>query len=67
VTFQIEAQGGSGAYQYFCEGTALSGPTRDRPSTRSGPIVESYEVTSSDGQMAEKKFFFSPRDFPPET
>jgi hypothetical protein len=43
----------------------LSGPTRDRPSGRSGPIIESYRVTSSDGQSVEKKFFFHPRDFPP--
>jgi hypothetical protein len=67
VTFQIEATGGSGEYQYFCEGTALSGPARDRPSTRSGAIVESYKVTSSDGQTMEKKFFFAARDFPPAT
>ena len=67
VTFQCEASGGSGEYQYFCEGTALSGPTRDRPAGRSGAIVESYKVTSSGGQMAEKKFFFAARDFPPVT
>jgi hypothetical protein len=67
VTFQIEVTGGSGAYQYACEGTALSGPTRDRPSARSGAIVESYKVTSSDGQTAERKFFFAARDFPPVT
>lgn len=67
VTFQIEAAGGSGEYQYFCEGAALSGPTRDRSSARSGAIVESYKVTSSDGQTAERKFFFAARDFPPAT
>ena len=67
VTFQIEATGGSGEYQYSCEGAALSGPTRDRPSTRSGAIVESYKVTSSDGQSVEKKFFFAARDFPSTT
>ena len=67
VTFQIEATGGSGEYQYSCEGVALSGPARDRQSTRSGAIVESYKVTSSDGQTAEKKFFFAARDFPPAT
>jgi hypothetical protein len=67
VTFQIEATGGSGEYQYFCEGAALSGATRDRPSARSGAIVESYKVTSSDGQTVEKKFFFHSRDFPKAT
>jgi hypothetical protein len=67
VTFQFEVSGGSGEYQYFCEGNALSGPTRDRPSGRSGAIVESYKVTSSDGQTLEKKFFFASRDFPPAT
>jgi hypothetical protein len=67
VTFQIEVSGGSGEYQYFCEGAALSGPLRDRPSGRSGAIVESYKVTSSDGQTVEKKFFFASRDFPPVT
>jgi hypothetical protein len=67
VTFQIEATGGSGEYQYTCEGMVLSGPARDRPSTRSGAIVESYKVTSSDGQTVEKKFFFAARDFPPVT
>ncbi len=64
VTFQIEATGGSGEYQYSCEGEALSGPTRDRQATRSGAIVESYKVTSSDGQTVEKKFFFAAHDFP---
>jgi hypothetical protein len=67
VTFQIEVTGGSGEYQYFCEGAVLSGPTRDRASGRSGAIVESYKVTSSDGQTAEKRFFFASRDFPPAT
>jgi len=67
VTFQVEVSGGSGEYQYFCEGSTLSGPTRDRPSGRSGAIVESYKVTSSDGQTVEKKFFFAARDFPPVT
>lgn len=67
VTFQIDATGGSGQYQYTCEGVALSGPQRDRPSTFSGAIVETYKVTSSDGQTVEKKFFFRPRDFPPAT
>jgi hypothetical protein len=67
VTFQIEATGGSGEYQYLCEGAALSGPTRDRSSARSGAIVESYKVTSSDGQTVEQKFFFAARDFPPVT
>jgi len=65
VTFQIEATGGSGEYQYSCEGMVLSGAARDRQSTRSGAIVESYKVTSSDGQTVEKKFFFAARDFPP--
>ncbi len=67
VTFQINATGGSGVYQYVCEGTALSGPTRDRPAAKSGAIVETYRVTSSDGQNVEKKLFFSARDFPPVT
>jgi hypothetical protein len=67
VTFQIDATGGSGDYQCFCEGVALPGATRDRPSTRSGAIVEAYKVTSSDGQTVEKKFFFAARDFPPAT
>jgi len=67
VSFQIDATGGSGDYQYFCEGVALSGSLRDRPSGSSGAIVESYKVTSSDGQTAEKKFFFSARDFPKPT
>jgi hypothetical protein len=67
VTFQLSVTGGSGEYQYFCEGTALSGPKRDRPSARSGAIVESYKVTSSDGQTVERKFFFAARDFPPVT
>ena len=67
VTFQIDATGGSGEYQYSCEGAALAGATRDRPSGRSGAIVEAYRVTSSDGQSVEKKFFFAARDFPPAT
>jgi hypothetical protein len=67
VTFQIEATGGSGEYQYTCEGVTLSGPTRDRPSGRSGAIVESYKVVSSDGQTVEKKFFFRSSDFPADT
>ncbi len=64
VTFQIAASGGSGEYEYYCEGDKLSGPTRDRPSTKSGAIVESYRVVSSDGQTSSKKFFFAARDFP---
>ena len=67
VTFQIDATGGSGEYQYFCDGVALAGATRDRPSGRSGVIVEAYKVTSSDGQSVERKFFFAARDFPPAT
>jgi hypothetical protein len=67
VTFQIEAAGGSGEYQYFCEGAALSGPARDRSCGRSGAVVESYKVASSDGQTVEKKFYFAARDFPPAT
>ena len=67
VTFQIDATGGSGKYQYFCEGVALAGAMRDRPSSRSGAIVEAYKVTSSDGQSVERKFFFAARDFPPTT
>jgi hypothetical protein len=67
VTFQIAATGGSGVYRCFCEGMALPGVTRDRSATRSGAIVESYKVTSSDGQTVEKKFFFRARDFPPAT
>jgi len=67
VTFQIAATGGSGDYQYACEGVVLSGPQRDRPSGTSGAIVESYKVTSSDGQTVEKKFFFRGRDLPPAT
>jgi hypothetical protein len=67
VTFQIEATGGSGEYQYSCEGVALSGAIRDRPSATSGAIIETYRVTSSDGQTAEKRFFFHSRDFPPVT
>ena len=43
VTFQIDATGGSGEYQYSCEGVALAGATRDRPSGRSGAIVEAYK------------------------
>jgi hypothetical protein len=64
VTFQIEATGGNGAYQYVCEGSALSGSLRDRPATSTGAIVETYKVTSSDGQTVEKKFFFAAKDFP---
>jgi hypothetical protein len=67
VTFQIDATGGSGEYEYACEGVALSGHLRDRPSASSGAIVESYKVTSSDGQTVAKKFFFRVRDFPPAT
>jgi hypothetical protein len=67
VSFLIDATGGSGEYQYSCEGVALSGSLRDRPSGSSGAIVESYKVTSSDGQTVEKKFFFSSRDFPKAT
>ncbi|CAG0926343.1 hypothetical protein TFLX_00018 [Thermoflexales bacterium] len=67
VTFQIDATGGSGEYQYACEGVALSGATRDRPSTKSGAIVETYKVTSIDGQTVVKKFFFAARDFPNAT
>lgn len=67
VTFQIEATGGSGEYQYLCEGMALSGSLRDRQSAKSGAIVETYKVTSSDGQTVEKKFFFHSRDFPKAT
>ena len=67
VTFRVEATGGNGEYQYFCEGTPFSGPTRDRLSGRSGPIIEAYRVASGDGQSVEKKFFFHPRDFPPTT
>ncbi len=67
VTFQIDATGGSGVYEYYCEGVKLSGPTRDRPATRSGAIVEAYKVVSSDGQTVEKKFFFAARDFPRAT
>ncbi len=64
VTFQINATGGSGDYQYACEGVALNGASRDRPSGAAGAIVESYKVISSDGQTLEKKFFFNARDFP---
>jgi hypothetical protein len=67
VSFQIDATGGSGEYQYACEGVALSGSLRDRPSARSGAIVETYQVTSSDGQTVVKKFFFHSRDFPKAT
>ncbi len=67
VTFQIEATGGSGGYQYLCDGTPLAGPLRDRPSSLKGNIVESYKVVSSDGQTVEKKFFFRPSDFPAAT
>ena len=45
VTFQIEATGGSGEYQYSCEGAALSGPTRDRlsdPIGRDRRIIQSH-------------------------
>ncbi len=65
LTFKIDAQGGSGVYTYVCEGQTLSGPMRERPSTRSGTIVESYRVTSSDGQTKAKKFFFPASEFPP--
>jgi hypothetical protein len=65
VTFRIEATGGSGEYEYSCEGAPVGGSTRDRPSARSGAIVETYRVMSSDGQSVEKKFFFHSRDFPP--
>lgn len=67
VTFQIAVTGGSGEYQYSCDGTPLSSLTRDRSSARSGAIVESYKVTSSDGQTVEKKFYFAAHDFPPAT
>jgi hypothetical protein len=65
VTFQIDATGGSGEYQFVCEGAALSGVIRDRRATRSGAIIETYRVTSSDGQTVEKRFFFAAKDFPP--
>jgi hypothetical protein len=67
VTFQIDATGGSGEYQYICEGVTLTSPTRDRPSTSTGAIVETYKVTSSDGQTLVKKFFFRAADFPKAT
>ncbi len=67
VTFKIDATGGSGEYQYWCDGNPLAGPQRDRPSGRSGNIVEAYKVASSDGQVVEKKFFFRGGDFPAAT
>ena len=67
ITFKIEVTGGSGEYQYWCEGSQLAGPLRDRPSTRTGNIVEAYKVISSDGQTVEKKFFFRSHDFPAAT
>jgi hypothetical protein len=67
VTFQIDATGGNGEYQYAAEGVILSGHLRDRPSASSGAIVETYKVSSSDGQTVVKKFFFRVRDFPPAT
>jgi len=67
VSFQIDATGGSGEYEYACEGIVLSGSLRDRRSAKSGAIVETYKVTSSDGQTVEKKFFFHSRDFPKAT
>jgi hypothetical protein len=67
VSFQIDATGGSGQYQYVCDGVVLSSSLRDRQSSKSGAIVETYKVTSSDGQTVEKKFFFHSRDFPKPT
>lgn len=64
LTFKINVTGGTGPYTYICEGQTLSGPQRDRPATRSGTIVESYTVTSSDGQILQKKFFFPASSFP---
>ena len=64
VTFQIDATGGSGEYEYAAEGVTMTGHLRDRPSASSGAIVETYKVSSSDGQTVVKKFFFRVRDFP---
>jgi hypothetical protein len=64
LTFQIDATGGSGTYTYTCEGQPLAGPIRDRPATRHGAVVESYTVTSSDGQTKQRKFFFAASTFP---
>jgi hypothetical protein len=62
VTFQFNVVGGSTPYTYSHEGQTLSGPTFDRLATRSGPIIDNFAVTSSDGQTRQKKLFFSPKD-----
>ena len=64
LTFQIDATGGSGQYTYTREGQALPGPVSERPASRGGTIVDAYQVTSSDGQTLEKKFFFPAKSFP---
>lgn len=62
VTFQFNVVGGTDPYTYVHEGETLAGPTFDRLATRSGPIIDGFSVTSSDGQTREKKLFFSPKD-----
>ncbi len=62
VTFQFTVVGGNAPYTFLHDGQALSGPTFDRLATRSGPIIDTFAVTSSDGQTQQKKLFFSPKD-----
>lgn len=62
VTFQFEVTGGSAPYTYIHEDQILAGPAFDRLATRSGPIIDSFAVTSADGQTQQKKLFFSPKD-----
>ena len=62
VTFQFNATGGSGEYTYLHDGQPLPGPVFERLATRSGKIIDGFGVTSSDGQTATKKLFFSPKD-----
>jgi hypothetical protein len=62
VTIQINATGGSGVYTYSHEGETLSGAVYDRLATKSGAMIDSYRVQSSDGQVKEKKVFLSPKD-----
>lgn len=62
VTFQFNVVGGSAPYTYMHENQTLSGPTFDRLATRSGAIIDSFSVTSADGQTQQKKLFFSPKD-----
>lgn len=62
VTFQFNVVGGTAPYTYLHDNQTLSGPTFERLATRSGAIIDSFGVTSADGQTQQKKLFFSPKD-----